>query len=351
MTVGRQRDHSVGVRGSVWETASRSQHGRGVATMVAVRPRCYPRTSGHMLSVRRRVMSNAVGEIALGALKQLGGVAGFLAKAYGILLLAVFVLQRKLIFIPPAVPVDPTLQDRGARLIRLAPNSGSGPHVAVLFRPREASGPVLVYFHGNADQLGWGAAQLGMRFGARHGLGLYGVEYPGYGLAQPGSPTEATIYEAAEALLQHLLEDIAVPRSRVVLLGQSLGCAVAVEMARRGFGSRLVLLSPFTSMPEVACAVYPFLAPALQVVPFLVRDSFDNRKKAADLRIPTLVVHGKDDEIVPFSMGRELHELILDAAFLPVPDVGHNDLLESEEVLREVALFSRLAADKDFRAA
>jgi len=200
---------------------------------------------------------------------------------------------------------------------------------------------VLVYFHGNADQVGWGGACLGSYFQGQHGLGLYAVEYPGYGLARPGAPTERAIYEAADAMLSHLEEDLGVPRSQTVLFGQSVGCAVAVEMARRGFGGRLVLLAPFTSTASMARALYPFLAPALVLLPWLVRDSFDNRAKSASLDLPTLVVHGTEDTIVPSAMGQDLARRIPGARLLLVPGMDHNDAFEREEVMAAIASFAR----------
>lgn len=257
------------------------------------------------------------------------------------MLLGVFFLQRKLLFLPPAHAEDPRLQGGDPEVVTLPAGGGPGRHAAALFRPRDPGAPLLVYFHGNADQVGWGGAYLGNALGRRHGLGLYAVEYPGYGLARPGSPTERGIYAAAEALLAHAEERAGVPRSRMVLVGQSLGCAVAVEMARRGFGGRLVLLAPFTSTAAVSRALYPFLAPALRLLPWLVLDGFDSAAKAGSLDVPTLVVHGEEDEIVPPAMGRELAGRIPGARLLLVPGMGHNDALEREEVLAAIASFSR----------
>merc|ERR1712066_398041 len=95
-----------------------------------------------------------------------------------------------------------------------------------------------------------------------------------------------------------------------MLMGQSIGCAVAMEMSRRGFGSRLVLLSPFTSTAEISSRFYPFLIPVLSFLPWMVRDPFDNKAKAGDVAVPTLVIHGTEDEIVPFEMGETMAKMI-----------------------------------------
>jgi uncharacterized protein len=96
-----------------------------------------------------------------------------------------------------------------------------------------------------------------------------------------------------------------------------------VEMARRGHGARLILVSPYTSMGDMAAAVFPLLPGRL-----LVRDRFDSLSKVAELKLPTLVVHGDRDEVVPASQGRALARAIPGAELVDVPHAGHNDVLE-----------------------
>ena len=96
--------------------------------------------------------------------------------------------------------------------------------------------PTIVYFHGNGDQAGWGGAFLAREMSRRHGLGFFAVEYPGYGLAAgPGSPSEAAVLEASEALLVHLEGALSVPRAAMVLVGQSIGCSPALQLAAKGW--------------------------------------------------------------------------------------------------------------------
>lgn len=292
---------------------------------------------GHMRVSRRHAASAGI----MPVLDTLQSVGIFAAKAYGVLLVAIFFLQRKLIFMPSGTLADPKAQGGDPVVITLpaGPEPRAERRAAAFFPPRLPKGPVLVFFHGNADQVGWGPAFLGIYFKDRYGLGLYGVEYPGYGLAQPGSPNEANIYAASEALLHYLQDVLGVEPEQIVLVGQSIGCAVAVEMARRGFGSRLVLLSPFTSLLDMSKALYPFLSPALRLLPFMLLDKFDNNAKVKSIGMPSLVVHGKEDEVVPFSMGQALSKQLPNAQFLPVPGVGHNDILDREDVLQEMAKF------------
>merc|ERR1739845_145191 len=125
----------------------------------------------------------------------------------------------------------------GGNIIRLH-NPDGGDHVAVHFPAKEPTAPTLVYFHGNADQIGLGAAYIGRRFADKFNMGFYGVDYPGYGLSG-GSPSEKSIAESSSQLLAHLCSanGLRVPQERIILMGQSIGCAVAIEMAVRGFGA------------------------------------------------------------------------------------------------------------------
>jgi pimeloyl-ACP methyl ester carboxylesterase len=106
-----------------------------------------------------------------------------------------------------------------------------------------------------------------------------------------------------------------------VLSGNSLGTGVASEMARRGRGSRLVLVAPYTSIPDLVTERVPWV-PAR----FLLADGFDTLAKAPDIHVPTLVIHGDEDEVVPFAMGRRLARSIAGARFIPVAGGRHGDL-------------------------
>jgi fermentation-respiration switch protein FrsA (DUF1100 family) len=144
------------------------------------------------------------------------------------------------------------------------------------------------------------------------GYGVLAVEYPGYGAA-PGKTSETSIYESAEAALKWL------GQRRVILSGQSLGSGVAVEMARRGFGEKLVLISPYTSMADVAAFHFPWLP-----VRLLLKHKFDSASKKVEQ--PVLIIHGTDDEVVPFALGEKLSKHFPRARFIPIQGAHHNDI-------------------------
>jgi pimeloyl-ACP methyl ester carboxylesterase len=263
-----------------------------------------------------------------------GCVAALSVAMYGALAAAAFFGQRALMYPAPLYAIEPRLE--GASLERIAGPGGTTVYALYAKAPEKA--PTIVHFHGNGEDLA-GQAWLVHRL-RKAGIGVYAVEYPGYGLAAGAPLGEEPIYDAAEAALEHLRTKLGVPRESIVLEGQSLGTGVATEMARRGLGARLVLLSPFTSMVDMAARVAPFLPTG-----WLVRDRYDTIHKAPALRIPALVVHGTSDEVVPFDMGRQVAALLPNAEFIAIPDGHHTDLFAADEALvAQIAAFARGAA-------
>lgn len=251
--------------------------------------------------------------------------------SYGALAIAAFLGQRRLIYPAPRGSAEPHAS--GAQLWRIT--AANDVRVVALYAPAPEGAPTLVHFHGNGEDLSNQTTLIGEL--RRSGIGVCAVEYPGYGLLRGEPIDEASVYASAEAALLHLI-DLGVPRDSIVLQGQSLGTGVATEMARRGYGTRLVLISPYTSMVDMAARVTPFLPVSL-----LVRDRYESYRKAASVSVPALVIHGTDDEVVPFSMGRRMADLLPHAVFVAVAGGGHNDLLSRSDfhVTARIAAFAK----------
>ncbi len=263
----------------------------------------------------------------------LGWIAALGAALYGILAFAAFVYQRDLMYPAPANPIEPRAD--GANLERIAAPDGTT--VFALYLPAARGAPTLVHFHGNGEDLA-GQAWL-VQAMHRAGIGAYAVEYPGYGWAKGQSLGEDAIYAAAQIALDHLRTKLGVPRDAVVLQGQSLGTGVAAEMARRGYGAKLVLVSPFTSMVEMAALVAPFLP-----VRWLVRDRYETLRKAPALDLPALVIHGTSDEVIPYEMGRRIAETLPRAELVTLPNCHHGDVFfrnESDALIARIVAFAR----------
>lgn len=205
-----------------------------------------------------------------------------------------------------------------ASVAQLGVRTHDGATARALVVPGPPDAPVFVYFHNNRQTM---VSGLGLaRELTRRGFGVVLPEYRGYGVARREQPNESALYEDAEAILG-ALNARRIRSDRIVLCGMSLGTGVAAEMARRRKGAALMLIAPFTSLPGVVQDVVP-LIPAGLFMP----DKFDTLSKAPQIRVPTLVVHGDADEIIPFGMGRTVAGAIAGARFLPIHGGHHGDL-------------------------
>ncbi len=255
-----------------------------------------------------------------------------LALGYAACTFTAYGLQRAFLYPAPRRPRPAEL--RGGRL-HTASVRGV-PDVHVLLAPGPPGATTVVHFHGNGEQLADGVplAQCLRELG----LGVALVEYPGYGLGAPASPSEGALYHVAERALCLVRGAAGVDPERVVLQGQSLGAAVATEMAYRGQGRGLILLSPFTSVPDLAARFVPLLP-----LRWMVHDRFDNLAKAPAIGLPVLVVHGTRDGVVPASMGRALAGAFPRARLELIEGGTHNDLFCHGATLGHVASFARAA--------
>jgi fermentation-respiration switch protein FrsA (DUF1100 family) len=177
----------------------------------------------------------------------------------------------------------------------------------------------LLLCHGNAGNIGDRVLHAELLTAAGFDALLF--DYRGYGHSS-GRPSEEGTYRDARAALSCLLEQPGVDRARVFYLGESLGGAVAVELALERPPTGLVLLSAFTGVRELGRLHYPFVPSAL------VPDAYPALRRIRELHTPLLVLHGDRDEIVPLSQGTALLEAAPGPKRIHVfPGLGHNDLV------------------------
>ena len=177
-------------------------------------------------------------------------------------------------------------------------------------------GRALIFFHGNAGNIGdrLDRAQI---FNERLGLDVFLVDYRGYGRSE-GSPSEEGLYRDARAVYAHAMTRF--HSNQIVLFGESLGSAVAIQLAVEQPSAGVVLETPFLSVPAMARKHYPF------VPSFLIRSRFDNGEKIGSVSAPKLFLVAERDEIAPPEQGRRLFELAAQPKTLfVIPGAGHND--------------------------
>lgn len=144
-------------------------------------------------------------------------------------------------------------------------------------------------------------------------------DYRGYG-ASHGKPTEQGTYDDAEAAWQYLTMERGIAPSSIVLVGRSLGGAIAAWLAQHVRPRALVIESAFTSIPDIAAETYWFLPARL-----LARFKYDTREYLRHVQSPVLVVHSRDDELIPFHHGNELFESATGPKELLEIAGGHNE--------------------------
>ncbi len=178
----------------------------------------------------------------------------------------------------------------------------------------------FLYFHGNAGNI---ADRLDVLEAlAEIGVSTFAVDYRGYGKSG-GTPSAPGILADAEGAWAHLTLRIGEPANRVVLFGKSLGGACAIDLAYRVPAKGLVVQSAFTSLADVAARAIP-LFPAK----WFLRENMNSVMKIGAAKCPTLVVHSKGDEIVPFSHGVKLFAAAPEPKwFAEYSGIGHNDLI------------------------
>lgn len=210
------------------------------------------------------------------------------------------------------------------------------------FFPGKIPRRTLLFCHGNAGNIGDRLEKI--KFLYRIGWNIFIFDYRGYGGSE-GSPTIKGLQRDTDAAYRWLVsgkETTKIPPEQIILWGESLGGALATDLAARENIGGLILQSTFTSLHDIGKKHYPFVPSSL--VPDVYR-SIDTIRK---IRTPLLVVHGTEDETVPFGMGRQLYESAPHPKrFYEIKGGHHNDctavgkgeyLRQIEEFLNEIGV-------------
>lgn len=201
--------------------------------------------------------------------------------------------------------------------------------------PRGGKAPAAaVFFHGNAGHLAWRAP---IADGLRSlGLSVLLFDYRGYGRSQ-GRPSENGLYEDGQAALRHVVEARGIPPARILLIGHSLGGAVATRVAAGNGVAGLVVTSSFRSLPSVGRALYPWL-PGRYFA--WSSNRFDAEAHMRAVESPVLVGWGTEDEFIPRSETRALYEAASEPKWwTELKGAGHNDLWSGRELWKAVDRF------------
>lgn len=246
----------------------------------------------------------------------------------------VVMLERSFIYYPSRV-VEPTPQDLGLAFDDVTLTTEDGVRLHAWYLPYKGSRGVVLVSHGNAGNIAHRLDRARILQRAV-GLDVFLYDYRGFGRSE-GSPHEAGTYADGRAAYQHLVGDRRVPPERLILFGESLGCAVTIELATTQRSAGLVLEAPFTSVRDMARAAFPLLP----IGPFL-RTRYDNLSKVGRLETPLLVLHGDRDRVVPFEQGQRVYAAAREPKrFYRIRGADHNDAYDTggEAYWRELSDF------------
>lgn len=214
--------------------------------------------------------------------------------------------QRSLIYFPqPSVSADPAytmkLEVEGAEL-RIATRPHPGP-------------AALIYFGGNAEDVSASLPELSAAFPQK---AIFLMHYRGYG-GSTGSPSEKALQQDALALF----DSVRAQHPDVTVIGRSLGTGIAIRLATQRPVTRLVLVTPFDSLQDLAAAQFPFFP-----VRWFLTDKYDSGRYAPLVSAPTTIVAAQRDEIVPRASTDLLHARFSPgvAKFIVLPGTGHNSI-------------------------
>ena len=158
----------------------------------------------------------------------------------------------------------------------------------------------IVFFHGNAGTLENRIHKIN-HFKDMN-INFLIISWRGFNGNQ-GKPTEDGLYQDAKSSIRWL-EQKGIIKTNIILYGESLGTGIATQLAQNNNFAGVILESPFTSMIDAAKNVYPYFP-----ISILLKDKYENDKKIKNIKSPILIMHGENDKIVPFWMGKKIYEL------------------------------------------
>ncbi|MGV8919269.1 MAG: alpha/beta hydrolase [Pseudomonas sp.] len=236
------------------------------------------------------------------------------AVLYGAACVLLLVFQRSLIYYP-----QPRTMGSASTVIELAQ-----PDAKVLVSVRPHIGPnALIYLGGNAEDVSLNLVPFSQAFPDQ---ALYFLHYRGFG-GSAGLPTEEAIERDAQALYDKVGED----HSHITVIGRSLGSGVALHLASQRPADKLILITPYNSLLQLAEEKLPYFP-----VKYLLRDTFESWRDAPAITAPTLLIVAQDDEIIPRSSSDELlsHFKHGVATMQVIAGKDHNTISDSPEYLK-----------------
>jgi fermentation-respiration switch protein FrsA (DUF1100 family) len=245
-------------------------------------------------------------------------VASAIAAAYLFMVIMLMFLENSMIFFPSKYPdgnwVLPGMVHEDAEF-----QAPDGTKLHGWYVPHENPTATVLFLHGNAGNLSHRVDTL-ERLHRIAGASVLILDYRGYGRSE-GSPSEKGILADARAARAWLAKKENIAEKEIVMMGESLGGGVAVDLASADGARALVLISTFNRLPDVAAYHYPIFP-----VRLLMRTRLDSESKIPRFHGPLLQFHGRTDTVIPFELAQKLFDAANEPKELVISDRhNHND--------------------------
>jgi len=223
-----------------------------------------------------------------------------IAGAYIAFVGFLFIFQSHYVYYPERV-LSANPSSIGLNFESVSFQTTDGVELSGWFVPSNNARGVILFCHGNAGNISHRMESI--QIFHRLKLNTFIFDYRGYGQSG-GKPSESGTYKDAEAAWRYLVEERQVNPKNIIVFGRSLGGAIAAWLGQAQTPGALILESTFTSVPDIAAKLYPYLP-----VKLLSRFKYDTADYLDGVNCPVLIVHSQDDEIMPFSHGQRLFEI------------------------------------------
>lgn len=238
-----------------------------------------------------------------------------IALAYFAILILVYLFQEKILFYPSTLPKDYKFSFGGKFEENFAKVDKSEVHSLIFHAPN--SDGIILYLHGNAGALdGWG--EVAQKLSEKTALDVWIIDYPGYGKSNGKISSQEQLLNIAT----HVLNEVKEKNSgkKIFVYGRSIGSGIATYLAQDPAVRGLVLETPYVSIRELANRTAPFIPS------FILKYPMQSNEWIQNVKSPILIIHGNQDEVIPFTQGQALSKYRDNIRFVEIDQGTHNDL-------------------------
>ncbi len=236
-----------------------------------------------------------------------------LLTVYSVLCALLYFFQRSLIYFP-----QPEANSKNTNVIHVTVDNVN----LNIITAKPGNTGAIIYFGGNAENVGLSVPELAAAFPDK---AIYAMNYRGFG-GSDGTPSEEGLVKDAFFLFDHIRKN----HRDIIVIGRSLGSGIAVQLASKRQVHRLILVTPYDSIQNIAASRFPAFP-----VRWLLKDKFESWRYAPKISAPTTVIAAEFDEVIPLKNTRNLLDSFPQgiATLIVVHNTGHNSISGNREYI------------------